>query len=170
MTLTVILRRERAEDVEAIHQLTAVAFQCAPHSNHSEQFIVKALRDAAVLTISLVAVAGDEVVGHVALSPVSITDGANNWYGLGPISVLPREQGKSIGSQLMREAITGLEQLGANGCVLLGDPNYYYRFGFKAVAGLLLPDVPRRYFQALLIQGVYPQGSVAYHHAFSAQA
>jgi len=70
----------------------------------------------------------------------------------------------------MHEAIAAFKQLGSDGCVLLGDPNYYHRFGFNPVEGLMLPDVPKRYFQAFLFQGTYPQGTVAYHDAFSAQA
>jgi len=170
MPLSLFIRREQPEDIEAIHEITVAAFLAAPHADHTEQFIVKALRAAAALSISLVAEQGGKIIGHVALSPVTISDGADSWYGLGPISVHPKEQGKRIGSQLMHEAIAELKQLGADGCVLLGDPNYYHRFGFNPVEGLLLPDVPKRYFQAFLFQGTYPQGTVAYHDAFSAQA
>lgn len=74
-----------------------------------------------------------------------------------------------IGSQLMRSALTALEARGASGCVLLGDPDYYARFGFKAVEGLVYPGVPAEYFQALSFNGTFPRGEVAYHAAFSAQ-
>ena len=72
-----------------------------------------------------------ELVGHVAISPVSISDGTLGWYGLGPISAIRRLQGKGIGSELMQCALEKLNQLRANGCVVLGGPNYYGRFGFK---------------------------------------
>lgn len=162
------IRFETADDIEAIHQLTKQAFLQAPHTDHTEQFIVDALRKAGVLSISLVAENEQGLVGHVAISPVSISDGANGWYGLGPISVLPNMQSKGVGSQLMQQALVELKKLGAHGCVLLGDPNYYQRFGFQVVAGLQLEGVPPEYFQALSFNSQFPQGLVTYHGAFSA--
>jgi len=164
------IRKETPVDIEAIHRVTRDAFLDAPHTDHTEHFIVKALRDAGVLTLSLVAEQEGEVVGHVAVSPVEISDVKQGWYGLGPISVTPGLQGQGIGSGLMQAAITELKKLNAAGCVLLGEPDYYGRFGFKAVDGLILADVPPEYFQALLFAGDYPQGEVKYHDAFSATA
>ena len=168
--LNIKIRKEKPEDIEQIHDLTVAAFLDAEHADHTEQFIVKALRDSGALAISLVAEEDSQIIGHVALSPVTISDGASDWYGLGPISVLPNKQGKGIGSQLMDEAISELRSLGANGCVLLGDPGYYFRFGFKPRDGIVLPDVPAEYFQVLLLAGTYPQGTVSYHESFSAQS
>ncbi|MNM90995.1 Acetyltransferase (GNAT) family protein [compost metagenome] len=167
MPLTI--RPETPTDIDAIEHLTAAAFLDAPHSSHTEQFIVNALRRAGQLTISLVAEDGDGIVGHVALSPVSISSGASGWFGLGPISVLPAKQGLGIGSQLMQAALTELRQLGAEGCVLLGDPGYYQRFGFAVRPGLVLPGVPAEYFQAVSFSGNWPVGEVAYHTAFDAR-
>ena len=161
------IRRETPEDLQAIHEVTAAAFQEAPHSDQTEPFIIQALREAGALTLSLVADNGEKVIGHVAISPVVISDGSTGWYGLGPISVLPQEQGKGIGSRLMKAVLSELKSLQARGCVLLGDPNYYQRFGFEPVVGLILPDVPPEYFQALLLKGSYPRGVVSYHAAFS---
>lgn len=166
--MRISIRKEHSSDIQCIHELTVAAFLEAPHTDHTEQFIVKALRESGALSISLVAVDEGNIVGHVALSPVTISDGAGSWYGLGPISVLPENQGSGIGSMLMDAAIQELKNINANGCVLLGDPNYYHRFGFKPVEGLVLPGVPPEYFQALLLQGDLPQGSVTYHESFSA--
>ena len=145
------------------------AFLEAPHTDHTEQFIVKALRESGALSISLVAEDEGNIIGHVALSPVTISDGAESWYGLGPISVLPNNQSKGIGSKLINTAIQELKNIQAKGCVLLGDPNYYHRFGFKPREGLVLPGVPSEYFQALLFQGNLPKGIVTYHESFSAK-
>ena len=169
-----IIRKETSTDIQSIHEVTVAAFLDAQHTDHTEQFIVKALRDSGVLSISLVAEVADQVVGHVALSPVSISDGAMHWYGLGPISVLPNEQNKGIGSELMDAAIRELKTLKARGCVLLGEPSYYHRFGFKPLDGLVLPDVPPEYFQALVLQGGTlqsgtPKGIVTYHESFLAK-
>ena len=164
--MNIIIRREKVTDVQAIHALTVAAFLEAPHTDHTEQFIVDALRKSEMLTISLVAEEAGQLVGHVAISPVSISDGTENWYGLGPISVIPNKQGKGIGSKLMHAAISGLKELKAGGCVLLGEPSYYHRFGFTPMAGLVLADVPAEYFQALILEGTKPQGSVTYHESF----
>ena len=167
--MSINIRLEESSDIQSIHKVTVAAFLHAPHTGHTEQFIVKALRDSGALTISLVAEDSAQIVGHVALSPVTISDGSNGWYGLGPISVIPCEQGKGIGSKLMNAALAELKNLKANGCVLLGDPNFYHRFGFEPIGGLVLPDVPPEYFQTHLLQGTHPKGTVTYHESFSAR-
>lgn len=161
------IRPETPSDVAAIHALTAAAFLQAAHTDHREPFVVDALRQAGALVLSLVAEQGGSLVGHVALSPVSISDGSPGWYGLGPISVLPEWQGRGIGSDLMHEALRRLRAQNAAGCVLLGDPAYYARFGFKPESDLVLPEVPPGYFQALAFDGSVPRGIVAYHAAFA---
>ena len=151
-----IIRKERVGDVPRIHQLTRDAFLNAPHTDHTEQFIVDALRSAGALSISLVAERAGEVLGHVAVSLVTISDGTTGWFGLGPVSVAPAEQGAGIGSALMQAALAELKQLGARGCVLLGAPAFYRRFGFRPAAPLVLTDVPPEYFQAVLFAGELP--------------
>lgn len=168
--MKISIRAEQPQDQQSIHDVTRAAFLEAPHTDHTEQFIVQALRDAAALTVSLVVETEGKIIAHVALSPVEISDGAKDWFGLGPISVLPEKQGQGIGSKLMQAALEQLKAINANGCVLLGDPIFYSRFGFKVYPGLVLADVPPEYFQALLLQGDLPQGSVTYHEAFAAQS
>lgn len=171
------IRPEAPVDAEAIHEVTVAAFLDAPHTDHTEQFIVRELRNAGVLTVSLVAesLAADqdrEVVGHVAISPVAIRNGdeeIRDWFGLGPISVHPDVQGRGVGSRLIHAALDELRRLGAAGCVLLGDPAYYQRFGFRPESGLVLPDVPPEYFQALTLRGETPKGVVGYHEAFASE-
>lgn len=164
-----IIRQESPADVAAIHAVTEAAFLNAPHADHTEQFVVRALREAGALSISLVATQAGVVIGHVAVSPVTISGGVSGWYGLGPISVIPDMQGQGIGTLLMRAALSQLQAMRASGCVLLGDPAYYSRFGFKAESSLSLPDVPPEYFQALSFGQPLPSGVVSYHAAFSAQ-
>jgi putative acetyltransferase len=164
------IRNETAADVAAIEAITISAFLHAPHTSHTEQFIVDTLRKSGQLTVSLVANADGTVVGHVAISPVSISDGATGWYGLGPISVMPEYQGRGIGSRLMREALFVLRERGASGCVLLGEPGYYGRFGFRVDPNLRLPGVPIEYFLAITFGASHPQGTVSYHSAFNASA
>ena len=166
--MNISVRNERVDDIETISRLTEAAFRNEEHSSHTEQFIVNALRRAGRLTISLVAEEGEVIVGHVAISPVTLSSGATGWYGLGPISVWPGHHGQGIGSTLMRAALGELKRMGGAGCVLLGDPGYYGRFGFEVRPGLVLPGVPPEYFQALSFDGELPTGSVSYHEAFDA--
>jgi len=167
--MQVLIRSETPADREEIEALTASAFLNAPHTSHSEQYIVAALRSAGKLSVSLVAEADGGLIGHVAISPVSISDGTPGWFGLGPISVLPQYQRQGIGSRLMREALRILSERGASGCVVLGEPEYYGRFGFRADPNLILPGVPAEYFQALPFDSSRPRGTVTYHEAFEAR-
>ncbi|MET4576363.1 GNAT family N-acetyltransferase [Ottowia thiooxydans] len=172
--MTIQLRHETQGDIAAIDAVTIAAFANAPHTSHTEQFIVRALRAANELTLSIVAVEQGRIVGHVALSPVTITDPegrrAERWFGLGPISVLPDRQGQGIGSRLIERALSDLRSMQAAGCVLLGDPAYYGRFGFRAHAGLRLPGLPPDYFMALTLHGSLPEGIAHYSDAFNATA
>jgi putative acetyltransferase len=168
--MNIKVRKETAADVPAIEAVTICAFRDAPHTSHTEQFIVSELRKADKLAISLVADLEGNVVGHVAVSPVSISDGAAGWFGLGPISVAPKHQRRGIGSLLMREALRMLREQDAAGCVLLGEPEYYGRFGFRADPNLILSDVPPEYFQAITFDSILPRGTVSYHEAFNAQS
>src|SRR5690606_18603384 len=114
----------------AIHTLVAAAFDGHPHSDGSEPAIVDRLRADGDLTISLVAEDGGEIVGHIAFSPVTISDGNEGWFGLGPVAVAPQRQREGIGAALIEHGLALLRERGSAGCVVLGDPAYYGRFGF----------------------------------------
>lgn len=161
-----ILRPEREGDIDAIRTLTETAFRTAPHTDGTEHLIIDRLRAADALTLSLVADVDGVVVGHVAFSPVSVSDGSPGWYGLGPISVDPGRQGEGIGNRLVREGLGQLKGLGAAGCVLVGDPAYYGRFGFEPDPKLTLDGVPPVYFMRVAFSPVYGEGTVSYHPGF----
>ena len=167
--MSISIRSERPSDVPAIEALVAAAFRDAPHSSHTEQFIVNALRGAGQLSISLVAADAEDIVGHVAVSPVSVSDGSKGWYGLGPVAVAPACQGRKTGTRLVEQALLKLRGLRACGCVVLGEPQYYGRFGFKDVPELTFPGVPPMYLQAIFFEGHMPSGVVSYHEAFNAR-
>ncbi|MFZ5449549.1 MAG: GNAT family N-acetyltransferase [Thermodesulfobacteriota bacterium] len=164
-----IIRNERNSDIEAISEVTIAAFQNHPISNHTEQFIIKALRDAKVLTISLVAEVEGRVVGHVAFSPVTISDGSQTWHGLGPVSVLPEFQQQGIGKNLVREGLSLLKALGSQGCALVGDPKYYQQFGFRNLPGLIHEGVPPENLLVLPFGENEPRGIIVFHESFNAK-
>ena len=168
--MTFSLRPEKPSDVEAIASLTEAAFLNAPHTSHTEAFIVNALRSAGAMSVSLVAEQGGELVGHVATSLVVIADGTLGWHGLGPISVLPALQGQGIGSALMHAALQALRDQDAAGCMLVGDPGYYRRFGFRHEPQLVYAGIPPEYFMVLPLTDALPQGTVTFHEAFGATA
>ncbi len=163
-----IIRDERDTDFAAISAVTAAAFETMEISSHTEQFIVEALRVANALTISLVAELDGQVVGHIAFSPVTMSDGTTDWYGLGPVSVLPDFQRRGIGSALIREGLSRLQALQAKGCCLVGHPQYYRRFGFDNTEGLVYEGVPPEVFFVQSFDGKVPRGQVVFHEGFNA--
>ena len=164
----ITIRSEVGSDAPAIAHVIELAFRDAPHRDGFEQFVVNALRRAGALTISLVAEHGGALVGHVAVSPVRISDDSQGWYGLGPVAIVPAFQRQGIGMRLIEQALLSLRGLGAAGCVVLGDPAYYGRFGFRAEPTLVLAGVPPEYFQAVAFADSMAAGTVEYHAAFSA--
>ncbi len=167
-TQKIVIRAETTADIDAISEVTRAAFKTLEISSHTEQFIIAALRSAKALTLSLVAEVDGLVVGHIAFSPVTISDGARNWYGLGPVSVLPAHQRKGVGKALIQEGLSRLKNLNAKGCCLAGHPAYYRQFGFENVAGLVHDGVPQEVFFALSFDGHMPQGEVIFHEGFQA--
>jgi predicted N-acetyltransferase YhbS len=161
----VIVRAERAGDEGEIHEIIETAFRGAEHSSGTEARIVDALRSAGALAVSLVAI-DEGIAGHAAFSPVTIEGRDINWFGLGPVAVLPDRQGQGIGAALIEAGLAELRASGASGCVVLGDPSYYASFGFKPEPDLRYPGPPPEYFQALSLNGELPGGEVAYHPAF----
>lgn len=164
----VVIRSETDADVDAITEVTVVAFKTLEISNQTEQFIIEALRAAKALAVSLVADVGGRVIGHIAFSHVTISDGTPNWYGLGPVSVLPEYQRKGIGKALIEEGLSRLKDLNAQGCCLVGYPDYYRNVGFENISGLVHEGVPQEVFLALSFDGHIPQGTVAFHEGFKA--
>jgi putative acetyltransferase len=160
------IRPERPQDATTIHALTDAAFKGMPFSDDTEVRVIEGLREAGALTLSLVATHGGEIVGHVAFSPVTIDGETGDWYGLGPVSVWPDRQRSGIGQAMIREGLRRLEAMGAGGCVLLGDPAYYARFGFENDPRLRHAGAPAWAFQCLTLNGPRPSGEVSFHPSF----
>jgi putative acetyltransferase len=160
------IRPEVPSDAEAISNVITAAFVGAEHSSGTEASIVEALREARSLAVSLVAMEKESIVGHVAFSPLTIDGCSDGWFGLGPVAVVPRRQAQGIGSALIEAGLASLRARGSNGCVVLGEPAYYSRFGFTADHSLRLAGVPPEYFQQLKFTEQSCRGMVEYHAAF----
>jgi len=168
MNTRIVIRNETDADIGAITEVTVAAFKTLKISNQTEQFIIEALRAAKTLTVSLVAEMDGRVIGHIAFSPVTFSDGTPNWYGLGPVSVLPEHQRKGIGNALIKEGLSRLKDMNAQGCCLVGHPDYYRKFGFKNISGLVHEGVTQEVFLAMSFDGHIPQGTVTFHEGFKA--
>lgn len=160
------IRPEKPADEEPIRALTTSAFLTAEHSDGNEASIVDGLRSTGALTISLVAANDGNIVGHAAFSPVMIDGVHDGWFGLGPVSVSPSCQREGVGTALIEAGLANLREQGAKGCVVLGDPAYYRRFGFAVDPDLRLTGVPPEYFQQLSFDDRKRSGFVTYHPAF----
>lgn len=165
-----IIRDETPDDIDAIAEVTLRAFETLEISNQTEPYIIAALRRAGVLAVSLVAELDGRVVGHIAFSPVTISDGTPGWYGLGPVSVLPELHRQGIGAALIEAGLARLRALSAGGCCLVGHPGYYRKFGFDNTADLTLAGAPPEVFFALAFAGDRPRGEVTFHASFGAEA
>jgi putative acetyltransferase len=166
--MTLNIRPERPGDEDIIHELTETAFATMPYSSGTEGPIIRALRAAGDLTLSLVAEDDGALVGHVAFSPVTIEGIHGRWYGLGPISVQPERQRQGIGRALVGEGLERLKQRGAGGCALIGNPEVYRGSGFESDGLLSYGDLDRRYVQRIIFSGPAPKGVLQFSPAFEA--
>lgn len=168
-SMNITIRPERPDDENAIAEVTRRAFETHPFSHQTEHFIIRALRADHALSVSLVAEDAGRIVGHIALSPVTISDGTTGWFGLGPISVEPDVQRRGIGRALMERGLAELREIGAKGCLLVGAPAFYIRFGFANNPALVLEGVPQEYVLALSLDSSSAHGNVQFHPAFQAK-
>ena len=167
-TPAIRIRPEVETDHPAIYDLTRRAFAPMRFAAGDEQALISILRDLGALSLSLVAEHQGEVVGHVALSPVTHESGVAGWFGLGPISVEPALQRQGVGGALIAEARRWLSDQAARGCILTGDPNYYPRHGFLPAPEHAPEAEPPEYFMVLSLAGAHPAGRFRFHPAFHA--
>ena len=161
-----VLRDERPGDADAIRALVAAAFAPMDYSDGSEPEIVDRLRADGELLVSCVAGRDGQILGHVAASPARL-GGQAGWVGIGPVAVHPDHQRQGIGGAMMRHVLDRLRAApAARGVVLIGDPNYYGRFGFVAECGVTWRDIPTEYVQRLTLSGPEAAGEITYARAF----
>jgi len=158
----ITIRAERPSDEVAVRSVNLAAFETAMEAD-----LVDALRASARPYLAYVAIDADEIVGHVAFTPVTIEGGQASGMGLAPLAVLPARQRQGVGSRLTRH---GLEQLRLAGCpfvVVVGHPAYYPRFGFEPASrfGIACPwsGIPDDVFLLAVLDtaGLPPAGGTA---------
>lgn len=169
--MTPEIRLENGGDESAIATAVAAAF-----GRPEEARLVEALRAAGALSLSLVAAYDDDIVGHIAFSPVTVSgnpDGLAVW-GLAPLAIVPLHQKAGIGRLLVKAGLDRAEAMGVKAAVVLGDPAYYGRFGFVP-AGLFglewdQPCAPGAFQVTALAERALTRldGTVSYHAAFGA--
>ena len=155
--MSVLIRPENAGDFEAIRDVLAACFP-----TEAEGRLVELLREAGHLPVSLVAEVDRGVVGHVAFSPVS-AESVSPGVGLAPLAVLEAHRGRGIGSKLVEAGLQACLSEGYGWVVVLGDPEYYSRFGFRPASekGLLGEYGGGDAFQVLeLVAGALPEGGL----------
>ena len=162
----VLIRAEQVSDIEPIRCVVTAAFAGVAQSNQKESLLVDELRDCGALSVSLVAEIKGQIVGHVAFSPVTVDGLFCDWFGLAPLAVSPIYQRSGIGSRLVNAGLGSLRAIGAKGCVVFGEPDYYGRFGFVARDKLIFENVPAQFFLAQSFTDEYPCGKIHYHRAF----
>lgn len=161
------IRPEEPGDERPIHGVHAAAFPTT-----LEARLVDALRAAGRLRVSLVAIEQGKIIGHVAFSPVTVA-GSDNGLGLAPVAVLPADQRRGVGAELIRAGLAACERAGCRFVVLIGEPAYYARFGFAPASRWGLQDEygAGDAFQALELRaGSIPSGAglVRYAPEFAA--
>lgn len=163
-----LIRPERPDDIPAIAALLQDAF-----AGNAEARLVDALREAGALSISLVAVQDEKLCGHIAFSPVTLDGIADGGIGLAPLAVGPACQRRGIGAALIQAGLPACRKAGYRYCVVLGEPEYYRRFGFGAASRYGLASIYDA-GEAFMAQALTPgglggrSGLVRYHSAFDA--
>ena len=149
------IRSETKKDYEAVNQVVKQAFATAPHRDGNEQELVASLRTSSAFIpgLSLVAEFDGKIVGHILLTEASV--GKHTVLALAPLSVLPDFQGRGIGTALIQEGHRTAQKLGYSHCLVLGNPAYYARTGYRPAAqfGIQAPaGIPAANLMAIALQ------------------
>lgn len=160
------IRLEQSADIDTIRELVGLAFTGHQHSSGTEPLIIDALREDGALELSMVAEVDAKVVAHVAFSTAAVGDSSSGWFLVGPVAVHPDYQRRGVGSELIEAGLYVIRSRKARGCVLVGDPVFYRRFGFRRCSRVTWPGVPDEYVLCLPFSDEDPAGEIAFHPAF----
>ena len=161
------IRKEEPQDFHRVFDVTTIAF-----GRDSEAKLVERLRDVDGY-LAFVAIKDGSVVGHVSLSPVTLSSETGFFLGLAPVSVLPAVQGQGIGSRLIRTALKQCRESGAELVFVLGNPRYYARFGFRSANNYGIRSEYANSVESFMVAEIEPgsldgkTGIVRYHPVFS---
>lgn len=142
----------------------------AAFAGSDEADLVDRLREGGDREMSLVAVERGGLVGHVVFSKMSAPFRA---LGLAPVAVAPSRQRSGVGSRLIRAGLERARAAGWQGVFVLGDPDYYRRFGFDpALAGGFVCAYAGPHLMALALGPALPAstGEIEYAAAFNRSA
>ena len=166
MAFNLTIRSEQQQDIDAIASVIKAAFSGMPYAEGDEAELVAALRSDHALPVSLVAEIDGVIVGQICFSPAQAIGFTQKWFALGPLAVAPDYQRKGIGSILVYAGLFAIRDLGAKGCILVGDSMFYSRFGFFN-APLNAPcNQPSEHFMIKILASDLPVGTIAFHKAF----
>jgi putative acetyltransferase len=162
----IILREERPGDEAAIHDMVCRAFIGRPYADGDEQDVIDRLRADGDLLLSLVAELDGVIIGQVTYSPALLENGDEGWVVLGPVAVDPAHQGKGLGRALIEAGEAIMQERGAKGITVLGDPAIYGRFGFAQNSPMWLAGELGWAFQVKSLTGTIPATEQRYVRAF----
>ena len=160
------IKEESPVHYAAIRHVTKAAFAPMSFSSGAEPNIIETLRAEGDLSLSLVAIGQGGLLGHCAFSPVKISGASGSWYALAPIAVRPSDQRKGLGRALITEGLSRLQTQGAQGCVVIGNPQIYGRFGFQSDGQLIYGAFDKALVQRIIFQGPAPAGNISFAPAF----
>jgi putative acetyltransferase len=162
-----LVRAEQPYDREQVRTVNEAAF-----GRSDEADLIERLRLEGAVVASFVAEVGNQIVGHISFSRMTIetSQGPVAAISLAPMAVLPEHQRRQVGSQLVRHGVKELRARAERIVIVLGHKNYYPRFGFSAdkARHLVSPFPPESFMALELFQGALEgiRGDVRYPSAF----
>lgn len=165
------IRQEQQEDHQQIRKLVKEAFTHAEHSDGDEHNLIERIRHSSdyIPELSLVAVSGDIVLGHIMFSKISV--GQSDAIALAPLAVRADWHRKGIGKLLVTAGHRQAREMGYYCSVVLGNPGYYSKFSYEKASnhGIIAPfEVPDDYYMVCKLDKNcdIPKGCVKYSDAF----
>ncbi len=157
-----LIRRETLEEFPPIYDLVKVAFQTAKVTNGKEQDFVDQLRSSGnyIPELALGAEEKGKLIGHIMLTKTYIINGSNKFeiLLLAPISVALEYRNKGVGSNLIKESFQLAKEMGYKSVILVGDPAYYHRFGFKTTVDFGIKNINNIPDEYVMVCQLVPDG------------
>ncbi|WP_042272668.1 GNAT family N-acetyltransferase [[Clostridium] dakarense] len=154
--MNIKIRQENEKDYKVSEDLVKLAFENEEFSDKSEHLLVNRLRkgNSFIKELSMVVEDNEKIVGHILFTKALIDNGKEKFetLALAPLSVLPKYQGKGIGSKLIKEGLKKAKEMGYKSVIVLGHDKYYPRFGFIPASNYDIKapfEVPNEAFMAL---------------------